>query len=263
MNSNIRLKLAQIVRGLTSSLTFRKRLPREFGGGKVFVTPRSDLRFLFPSLSRVATDLFQVASRYVRKDQCVWDLGANLGIFTFAAAWRVGSGGKVFSLEADPFYAEQIHRTRSRLPHGYGTVTPLCAAVADKMGLLDLCVPERGHSRNHLSEVSGNSPGETSIVKQVCAVTGDFLLQYWPKPDVVKVDIEGAEHLFFRGAVDLIKSVRPIFYVEVSEENSNEISNVLLANDYELFALNWNGEEEPIERCVFNTVAKPRRSVRD
>lgn len=259
MNSNFELKLAQIVRSLTRSITFRKRLPREFGGGKVIVTPRSDLRFLYPGLSRVGTDLFQVASRYVGKNQCVWDLGANLGIFTFAAAWRVGSGGRVYSLEADPFFVEQIHQTRSRLPDGYGTVTPLCAAVADRPGLLDLCVPERGHSRNHLAEVSGVSPGATATVKQVCAVTADLLLNSWAKPDVVKVDIEGAEHLFFRGADKLIKTIRPIFYVEVSEENADEITNLLLSNGYELFAINWSGDEEPIQRCVLNTVAKPRK----
>lgn len=258
MNSTIRLKLAHVVRNLTSSLTYSKRLPRELGGGKVRVSPRSDLRFLYPGLSKMGSDLFQVAELYVSKDQCVWDLGANLGIFSFAAAWRIGSGGKVFAIEADPFYADQIHKTQSGLPAGYGKVTPLCAAVADRIGLLELCVPVRGHSRNHLAEVAGNSPGETASVKQVCAVTGDFLVKSWPKPDLVKIDIEGAEHLFFRGASELLKSVRPIFYVEVSEENTDEITSILLSNDYELFQIGENGEEKPLERCQFNTLAKPK-----
>lgn len=258
MTSNSRLKFAQVVRNLTKSLSFRKRLPPEFGGGRVIVAPRSDIRLLYPGFSRVATDLFQVVSKYVEKDQCVWDLGANLGIFSFAAAWKVGKGGKVYALEADPYYADQIHRTRSGLASSYGKITPLCAAVADRVGLLDLCVPVRGHSRNHLAEVSGNSPGETAAVKQVCAVTGDFLVHSWPKPDLVKIDIEGAEHLFFRNALELVKTIRPIFYIEVSEENTAEITTILLDNDYELFRLTENGNEESIDRCIFNTVAKPR-----
>lgn len=263
MNSTIRLKLAQAVRNLTGELTYSKRLPRELGGGKVRVSPRSDLRFLYPGLTRMGSDLFQVAERYVSKDQCVWDLGANLGIFSFAAAWRIGSGGKVYAIEADPFYAEQIHKTQSQLPAGYGKVIPLCAAVADRIGLLELCIPVRGHSRNHLAEVTGNSPGETAAVKQVCAVTGDFLVQSWPKPDLVKIDIEGAEHLFFRGASELIKTTRPIFYVEVSEENTEEVTSILLSNDYELFQIGENGEEMPLERCQFNTLAKPKARAVD
>ncbi len=258
MNHNTLERVAQILRKMVGPLTFSKRLPQEFGGGKMIVAPSSDIKFLIPGFSRFSQDLFLVASRYVKQGQCVWDLGANLGVFTFAAAWKVGSAGKVYCLEADPFYAHQIHRTRTSLPDGYGKVTPLCAAVADRTGLLDLCVPFRGHSRNHLAEVSGVAPGETAAIKQVCAITGDFLVQSWPKPDFVKIDIEGAEHLFFRGATDLVKIIRPIFYVEVSEDNTEEISSLLRDNDYDLFSLSEDGSEQPIDKCSFNTLARPR-----
>lgn len=224
----------------------------------MIVAPRSDIRLLLPGFDHVADDLFRVAESYVQEGQCVWDLGANLGIFSVAAAWRAGVGGKVYALEADPYYANLIHQTCVRLPKGYAPVTPLCAAVSDSIGLLDLCVPVRGHSRNHLALVSGNSAGATETVKQVSSVTGQVLIKNWPNPDLVKIDIEGAEHLFFRGAPEILKTIRPLFYLEVSDTNSVEITELLLAHDYALFALSSDGKEQPIEKCVFNTLAKPK-----
>jgi FkbM family methyltransferase len=261
VNSSFKLRFATIARRLTRSITFGKRLPQSFGGAKVIVAPRSDIRLLFPGYARIANDLFLVADRYVHSGQCVWDLGANLGIFTFAAAWKAGASGQVFALEADPYYANLLHQTRIGLPNGYAPVTPLCAAVADQGGVLDLCIPIRGHSRNHLSGVKGNSAGETQFVKQVCAITGETLMQSWPKPDFIKIDIEGAEHLFFRGIPDFLKTVRPFFYIEVSEDNADEITQVFLSHDYELFKLKDDGGEERLEKCVFNTLAKPRQNL--
>ena len=47
------------------------------------------------------------------------------------------------------------------------------------------------------------------------SVTGDFLLDHWPAPDFVKMDVEGAELLALQGAGRLLEEVRPTFYIEV------------------------------------------------
>jgi FkbM family methyltransferase len=40
-----------------------------------------------------------------------------------------------------------------------------------------------------------------------------------PRPDFVKVDVEGAELLVLEGAHEMISQVRPVFYIEVGKEN--------------------------------------------
>jgi len=250
-------RVAKAARFATGRLVFRKKLPADFGSARIYVTPRSDIRLLKPGWKDSAGDLLLVARRHVRPGACVWDLGSNLGIFSFCAAFKSGSGGRCYSLEADPRYAEFQNRTLSRLPGGYARITVLCAAIAGGMSLLDLAIPRKGHARNHLAIVPGNSAGETETTKQVVCVTGDFLARHWGKPDFVKMDVEGAELLALQGAPSLLEKARPIFYIEVCEETQKPVSALLRGANYRLFRLAANGTEQAVESCVFNTLAKP------
>jgi FkbM family methyltransferase len=244
------------LRALTGRVVFRKTLPARFGGGHVYIAPRSDIRLLAPGWSTTSADLLRVAESYIRPGACVWDIGSNLGIFSACAAWKAGASGRVYAVEAAPAYATLQHETYRRLSSGYAPVVVLCAAVADTVGLLELAIPRKGHARAHLTAVAGNEAGSTEYTKQVVTVTADFLLQHWAAPDVVKVDIEGAEALFFAGAARLLDEVRPTFYVEVSEVNAAAVTALFHAHGYRLFNVQGSAEL-PIDGCAFNTLARP------
>jgi hypothetical protein len=92
-------------------------------------------------------------------------------------------------------------------------------------------------------------------------LTADFLLKYWPKPDFVKVDIEGAEILFLRGATELLERVRPNMYIEVCESNSDLATELLSSFNYRMFTLAPDGSEQPTEKCKFNSIAKPNERL--
>jgi hypothetical protein len=94
-------------------------------------------------------------------------------------------------------------------------------------------------------------------LKQVVSLTADFLLKYWPKPDFVKVDVEGSEILFLRGATELLETVRPSMYIEVCEANSDLATEVLSSFNYQMFTLAADGSEQQTEKCQFNCIAKP------
>ena len=82
-------------------------------------------------------------------------------------------------------------------------------------------------------------------------------MQHWQKPNFVKVDIEGAESLFLTGAADILNA-RPTLYIEVGESNRDFATQILSKFNYELFSLSSDGNETNIDRCEFNTLAKPR-----
>ena len=66
----------------------------------------------------------------------------------------------------------------------------------------------------------------------MATVTLDDLLAVSPPPDLVKIDIEGAEVLALRGATRLVRDVRPLFYVEVTDATATEVFDIFSARGY-------------------------------
>lgn len=246
-----------MARSLTAPFLFKKRLPRDFGRAKILVTSRADIRLLAPDMEPSAADLFAVVRNYVAEGATVWDIGSNLGILSFCSALKTGRNGHVYSLEADSRYADIQSRTLKTSPEKAGNVFILCAAVADKQGILDLEIPKRGHARNHLNIVEGNDADETDMIKQVVTCTLDWLLDYWRPPDFVKIDVEGAELLAVAGGRTLFAEHRPIAYIECARANAEKMTRYFSNLEYRLFSLDSDGVERPIEKFVFNTIAKP------
>ena len=74
----------------------------------------------------------------------------------------------------------------------------------------------------------------------------------YKSPDIIKIDIEGAEHLALYGANELIKRQRPLLLIEVhSVVAMLKVSEYLFALDYEIKLL----EEDRVSRCFI--VAEP------
>ncbi len=254
---NWKLSAAAIVRKITRSFPIRRKLPADLGGAWINVSSSSDVRLLSPKLETSAGDLFQIARSFISPGDVVWDIGANLGLFTFPAAARAGVNGAVYALEADSRHVELMHRTRSDLNRDYAPVTILCAAAADLHSLVNLNVVSKGHSRNFLDSVGGNDPGDIAEIKTVVSLPADWLLEHWRPPAFVKVDIEGAEMLFLKGASKLLKNVKPLIYIEVNDENQEAATLFLHDAGYLLFSPDEVEREKALPRCGFNTMAVP------
>jgi predicted RNA methylase len=93
-----------------------------FGDAPLLVSPDSTLAYWRRDLSRVDPFLLSVVRELVRPKMVVWDIGANVGLFSFAAA---SLGAQVVAVEADTWLANLIHRSTmlNRLPV---TVLPAC-----------------------------------------------------------------------------------------------------------------------------------------
>lgn len=235
---------------------FRKRLPREFGGERMYVTARSDARVLKPGWNGCAYDLQLVARHIIKPGMCVWDVGANLGILSVLAAFRVGGDGAVYALEADPSYADRVFRSSQRLSSVYQVINILCAAIANRDGVLEFAIAKQGHARNKLLGLADDE-FEIEARKMVPTIRGDELLEIWRSPDFIKMDVEGAELEALQGSVRLLETARPIFYIEVSPENQTDVSELFRHYDYDIFHLQGDGTERPEQQCTFYTVARP------
>lgn len=95
------MSLRMGIEAATRSWILRRHLPENFGRTPIYVSPSSGLRYLFRRMAKVDPCLLAMAKTYVKPGMVVWDIGANVGLFSFASAWLAGSTGHVVAVEPD------------------------------------------------------------------------------------------------------------------------------------------------------------------
>jgi FkbM family methyltransferase len=224
----------------------------------VFVSPDSALQFLKPNLELVGRELFDLACEHVSRGSVVWDVGANVGLFTFAAANTAGGDGEVLAIEADAFLASLLQRSAHYASNRDLSVNVLCAAASDRLGVARFLIAERGRSSNALEESGVRSQaGGTRCVQHVVTVTLDGLLETFRPPNLLKIDVEGAEELVLKGAHRLLSDCRFTIYIEVGHTQNDSVTSILKRNEYRLFDGGSRGGPE-LDHCTWNTLAIPR-----
>jgi len=243
---------------LSRGVVLRRRLPARFGRLPVYVTPEAGLRYWGP-MSRVDSALYKMVEELVTPGSVVWDVGANVGLFSFCAAARAAESGFVLAIEPDYWLAHLMTRSCRKLPrHGCSKVEVLCAAISDSNRISKLEIAERARASSHLTEAAGsNQSGSARQMQPTASVTLDFLLDYFPAPSVVKIDVETHEASVLRGAARLLTEVRPTIWSEVAHQNSAEITGLLHAAGYELRGAETQ-PHPPTDRAWFSTLAVPK-----
>jgi FkbM family methyltransferase len=132
----------------------------------------------------------------------VFDLGGNVGYYTLISAFRAGPGGRVFVFEPLPRNLEFLkrHLALNRIDNA----TVIEAAVADRSGFIRF---EEDPSTSKGRIGAGGSLEVPSAALDDWIARGKL-----PQPDLLKIDIEGAEYLALQGARGLlVRSHPPIF----------------------------------------------------
>ena len=219
----------------------KRRLPREFSSAPIFVSPDSALGYWRRDISKVDPFLLSMVRELVRPKMNVWDIGANVGLFSFAAA---SLGAQVVAVEADLWLANLMHRYASlnKLP-----VTVLPAAVSDREGVSKLYLSDHGKSSNSLSG--------SGLAQTIITVTLDWMLNYFPAPQVLKIDVEGLEYAVLTGARKVFQS-RPLIFCEVTEQH-DLVGELLRGAEYEFYAARTN-VRQPLHRPSRDTLAVPK-----
>jgi FkbM family methyltransferase len=126
----------------------------------------------------------------------VLDAGANVGAYALLFGQWVGDAGRVYAFEPDPLALQGL-RVHIALNGLGGRVTAIDAAVTDRSGRAWLSVFDvPGISR--LS--AGVPPSGGERVDATATSIDDFCTERNIRPDVIKLDVEGAELAALRGA---------------------------------------------------------------
>jgi FkbM family methyltransferase len=135
-----------------------------------------------------------VLARTLRPGWHCLDVGANHGYYTLVMADAVGPQGRVVPVEPTPRLAELLRETLD--VNGFPGVAIAQKAATETDGeTLQLVVPARRSMNASLS----NEAGPTDAVVEVESVTIDALTRDWPRVDLIKIDVEGAEEGVWRG----------------------------------------------------------------
>lgn len=195
--------------------------------------------------------LTSFAKTAVRDGSVVWDIGANVGLFTFAAAGLAGSTGIVVAVEPDTWLAGNLRRA-SRWNPSAARIVVIPAAIADRNGLNEFVVTNNARATNYIVQARGSSiTGGVREHQMVPTLTLDCLAEALPKPMVLKIDVEGAEILVLAGAQSVLET-RPTILIESFDRTRDAVHRTLSKYDYRYIDA---ATGQPCSRPVFNTIA--------
>lgn len=142
--------------------------------------------------------------------QIVYDVGSYIGIWAILAARVVGTAGRVVAFEPAPASVRLVRR-HIRLNEVAEIVTVVEAAIGDASGaseFYEACLsPE-----NSLLTKTGSLWHAVSVPM---LTLDEYASQTGLYPDVVKVDVEGAELQVLKGAQHLLTQRRPMVFCEL------------------------------------------------
>ncbi len=179
----------------------------------------------------------ELLKRLVRPGDVMFDIGANVGFYTLLAARLVGHDGSVVAFEPA---ARNVGYLRRHLElNSLTNVRVLEAAVGDRVGT---AVFQTGPSFSEGHLVPGDLPGPGQC--RIRLITLDDLLtrSEVPPPQMLKIDVEGAEYAVLRGAVNLLKRARPEILLSThSTALREECSHLLTGLGYSIEPMHERG----------------------
>jgi len=149
----------------------------------------------------------------VKKGSVFYDIGANVGYYSLMAAKLSEPDGQVVAFEPLPRNVAYIHRhvTLNKLQQ---RITVIEAAVSEHSGTA-FFDPDISTSKGHIAR-----EGQLEV-RLVCI---DELVRSGeiPLPDVMKIDVEGAEAEVLRGALQTLQACHPLLYLDTHQREAHE-----------------------------------------
>jgi FkbM family methyltransferase len=183
--------------------------------------------------------------RLAETSRIAYDVGANVGYITLALAHHMRNGGKIYAFEPVPSNVEAL-RKLTALNNLDERVQVFPMAIGDITGEQKLTM--FGSTSMHLLEAAVNGQ-DTSICPSmtVGSTTLDsFVLEENnPAPDLIKIDVEGAEALVLKGGLRTLAAYSPSIVVEIhGPTNARSVWEVLDSLDYRWLRLTKKGRSE-------------------
>jgi FkbM family methyltransferase len=178
----------------------------------------------------------ELLATHLRPGDCLFDVGAHIGFFSLLSSRLVGAAGSVVAFEPEPqnLAVLRANAARNNLPQ----LQIVEAAVWSSSGVLEF-----GRANQASSMMEGRVTAVSSRNDERIQVTGiaidDFVKRNGgPLPNIIKIDVEGAELEVLKGAAEVIRSARPTVICEVHyPADKPRIDAWLTERGYQLYSM--------------------------
>lgn len=162
----------------------------------------------------------------VQKGHVFYDIGANVGFFSVLVGREVGPAGAVYAFEPVPANAARIER--NALLNQLDNIHVLRLAVSSELGRSELLLAH--HAGGAVLKGAGVPPDLAgSLFVETASIDALMESQGLRTPDIVKIDVEGAEINVLHGMVNMLLRCRPIMLIEVDDAESKACEIKLLS----------------------------------
>jgi len=190
----------------------------KYDGIKYVLIDLSSLSIFDP---KYEPNVLRIILNQLSKGDVFIDIGAHIGKYSFLAAKKVGTNGKVIAVEPNPiaFKALKSGIKENRLTN----VIPLNIAVSNNNAIVQFYLSRWSvGSSMKVSEGSYN----TIFVKSMTLDTLVSILKL-NRVDFIKIDVEGAELEVLMGAINTLINYKPRLIIEVWDINFRNVMTFL------------------------------------
>lgn len=221
----------------------------EITDGSVVMTTRAGLRFVVDrddkrvtpvetlNFGRYEGEDFDMVLRLVEDGATVLDIGGNVGWYSMNIA---KARPKATVLTFEPIPRTYAYLLRNLEMNRIGNVRPHNFGFSDGERDIAFYYDPEGSGNSSMAHLSGG--GRVAEVVARVRRLDDFMAETGRKADFLKVDVEGAELLVFRGGVEAIRRDRPVIFSELLRKwtasfgyHPNEVLSLLKEIGYRCF----------------------------
>ena len=155
----------------------------------------------------------------IREGSVLWDIGANVGIYTCYAA--IARGCRVFAFEPSVFNLELLARNifLNRLTEQV-TIIPLPLSEGLAMSRLNMTSTAWGGALSTFGQTYGHDGEAIRKVFEIPTIGLSMVdvvrFLKIPQPDYIKMDVDGIEHLILKGGMPVLLAAKGVL-IEIND----------------------------------------------
>jgi FkbM family methyltransferase len=153
----------------------------------------------------------------VRPGSVFYDIGANVGFLSTLAARLAGPEGRVVAFEPVPENVKWL--THNLNINGFVNSQTHTVALGDRDGTAGFLVLDESGLGKLSDYGKSHDPVRGNIEVPIRRLDGFRAEAKLPPPNVIKIDVEGAEVEVLRGATATIAEARPLLFIEMHGTN--------------------------------------------